>query len=283
MGGSKKRALSDFIIIFVILLFAIIVLILAFNFYLKFKNSIVVEETSLARDNTTYTEIQDGIMNNINENNVQTMSESVKYSSTKQIVKCYSIKLIKQKGREKEYILDKDFTANFKIAADDESSLELIFNNSEYVIKDGMFFSDFKEDDENAFTINFYRIGDYLTFTSHNATDLRSIHLYVIDKQGNLYKDIFELEEDNIGMAVDSIQFIGDSIILDATRISHGPSIVYNGEVLTGSDLLKIPTNTALSATYTYTIGNNGNVDFNSPKVTVKTTMQDFLSQNVSH
>lgn len=284
MKNKRNTSLGSIIIIIIIVLLIVLLIGFAMYFLNKFNQTSVAEPTNQQEQENDDIFIHEGLVNNINNNSnkIETLSDTVKYSSVKQQIKCYSIKLLKQKGREKEYDLDKDFKVDFKIALDDVSSLELIFNNSGNVIKDSLFFSDFPEDDQDAFTINLYRIGDYIAFTSHNATDIRSIHLFVINKQGQLCKDIYELDENNAGMVVDDIEFIDNSIIVNANRISHGPSIVYNGKTVIGKDLFSIPTNTPISAIYTYKLGIDGNVDFNSPTIVVKETMGDYINKNKS-
>lgn len=285
MGNKKTSSISNIIIIITIIVFVIIILAIAFYFFSQFKK--VGEENKNAQQNLAssdtnnydYNSIPEGMINNIG-NNVSTLTSAVRFSSAKQQVRCYSIKLVKEKGREREYQLDDVYKVKMKISNSDSNKLELTINSNNKIIEDGLYFSDFKSETDPAFTFNFYRVGDYLTFTNHNATDFRSTHLFIADKSGNV-EDIYELDKNNQGMVIESIEFIDNLIIIQSTRRANGGTIIYNGKNSSDTYVANsIPKNTAVDATYTYSIDSKGYISFNNPEIKVKTTYQDILNKN---
>ena len=284
MGNRKTSSISNIIIIITIIIFVIIILGIVFYFFNQFKkigeeNKNAQQIASSDSNNYDYNSVPEGMINNVG-NNISTLTPAVKFSSAKQQVRCYSIKLVKEKGREREYQLDNIYKTKMKISDKDSNKLELTINNNSKVIEDGLCFSDFKDDSELSFTYNFYRVGDYLTFTNHDATDLRSTHLYVADKNGDV-EDIYELDSSNKGMVIESIDFIDNKIIMQTTRKTDGGTIIYNGKNASDQSVANsIPKNTAVDATYTYTIDSNGNISFNNPEIKVRTTYQDILNKN---
>ena len=287
MGNKKNTSISNIIIIITIIMFVIIVLVIAFYFFSQFKK--VGEENNKIRDNAEKSNLQDvdydynsvpeGVINIIG-NNVSTLDSNVKFSSAKQQIKCYSIKIVKEKGREKEYQLDSDYKAKLKITDSDSNSIEININNSE-TIKDGLYNSDFKTDANPSFTFNFYKVGEYLVFTNHNSVDYRNIRLYIVDKNGKI-EELYDLDSKNKGMIIESVEFIDNSIIIQATRKSNGGVITYNGKPSSDKSIVNsIPQNTPVDATYTYSIDNKGSISFTNPEIKIKSTYKDFLNETM--
>ena len=200
-------------------------------------------------------------------------------------IKEYPIKLKKEKGTKKDYKIDEDFTIHTEIANDNEDfpNLKFTVNNNKTVFEDTLLFSDSKNDDENSFTYNFYRAGNYLVYENHDATSVRSTSLFFIDKSGNLYKELHELDKLNDGLVIGEVKFKEDSIVIEATRITNGPAVIYN-QINTDSAEDKklintIPKDTTVEATYTYNLKLDGSIDFENPMIKVESTFQDFLNE----
>ena len=74
-----------------------------------------------------------------------------------------------------------------------------------------------------------YSIGDLLAINT-KSTDVRGIKLIFVDLNGNIIKEIGDIQLENCIMNIsyleDSIKFNDDTITIKTTSYSHGPSIV---------------------------------------------------------
>ena len=76
---------------------------------------------------------------------------------------------------------------------------------------------------------NIYKVqGNYLIVIKR-AQDVRSTYYYLYDSNGNLLQEIYELD-DNMVISTDSATFKDNIIELDGTRLTHGPSLVKDGD-----------------------------------------------------
>lgn len=149
---------------------------------------------------------------------------------------------------EKEYTLDKDFEIRIKLLEEDSCYLaSLVINNGEK-LEDKLIFSDSQNDGEEFFTFKLYRVGKYIAFRNHDNTELGYNHLYIIDKSGKLYKDIFELNHSGTKVLIKSFTFKENAIVI------YAMSMLQNENV-------------SLGATYTYQIDSSGNIDFDNPLI----------------
>ena len=221
----------------IIIVGAIVLAILAFIIYII---SVVVQVTNtIARsgDSSKISQMATSVDNPNEGDNiaVNTNSLPVEY-----IIKVYSITYNTTKDKTKTYQLDDIFSINTELISSEKPVLKFTVNNGKSSIEDTLLNDDEKLEKykrDGYFKFNYYRVGNYLCFTSHYKQDDEFLHLYVVDKNGNLYKDIYEL---------------------DNTKGTKPTKIEFT------SDRITIQTNTD-NLTYEYIIDETGNIDFNNP------------------
>ena len=132
--------------------------------------------------------------------------------------------------------------------------------------------------------ITVYTCGNYLFYTNHDFTDIRSERIFVIGKDGNLAKEIYELDKENNGLVLDKFEFKDKSLIVDATRLNHGPSIVTKendfGVEVTSEELQNLPANLIVKATFEYKFKEDGTIDFDNPEIVKTTTLLEYLKED---
>lgn len=121
-------------------------------------------------------------------------------------------------------------------------------------------------------------INDTLIDTNHFGTDIRSLYFYIISKEGKITKELYQLE-DIKGMVADKYSFEDGKLIIEGTRINHGPSIMYGEDVFgvyiyDEEEINKLDVNMYVKATYTYEF-NQGNITLVSTKGTQ--TLSQYL------
>lgn len=213
--------------------------------------------------------------------------ESSEKSNVNSLIRIFSVKFVKELGRVKNYNLDNEFEIETEMVSPEpkmgqDPCLSFKVNNGEETFKDYLFFSDSENDEGNDFTFKFYRVGEYLVYVNHNATDIRSSYIYFINKSGNLVKEIHEFDPSASGLVADEVKFTENTIIVKASRLSHGPDVIY-GEKVTSqlkNRLDEIPNNTIVEAEYTYKLESDGTIDLDNPKEKVISTYKDFLENN---
>lgn len=130
------------------------------------------------------------------------------------------------------------------------------------------------------FSINM--LGKYLVYITPFATDIRSQSVFVIE--GTQQTEIYELETEK-GMKPSKINLTSNEIIIEGTRIDHGPAIEYGGktyDVYTNegcqNTLNSLSNELIVKATYTYRY-ENGILNL-LPIITDRLTLEEYLTQN---
>ena len=133
--------------------------------------------------------------------------------------------------------------------------------------------------------IKFYFTDKYVLYSTYDGTDIRSEKLIIFDAEGNIVKEIYDLDEDNKGLVLSGIYCGDNSFTVEASRVSHGASIIadkyykatpgdFNKEALE-----KLPADTTVKALYIYKIDSEGEIDFDNPQIVVTQTYKDFLKE----
>lgn len=151
-----------------------------------------------------------------------------------------------------------------------------VYVNDKFVLTDDKF--------NNEQDVYFSIIKDNLVYLNTGFTDIRSEHVYIIEKDNRVH-DIYELDKIK-GMVPEEITLNEDSIVIKGTRINHGPTVVY-GE--SGMDvMLDDPTtwtkyginnDTIIKATYTYKIDSNNKFNL-EPDISNEMTIKEYLENN---
>ncbi|MBE6149476.1 MAG: hypothetical protein E7170_01985 [Firmicutes bacterium] len=224
-------------------------------------------------DNKVADDNQNDATNNTNDN--QVITEKIEGSLKKSNDFTYSLNVKNNKiGNEVTYKLN------------DEYTVKLIYVTNKYneqgfnlYVNDTFVLFDYTMED----TVKFYTLADNLIYLNTGFTDVRCESVYIIND-----KNVTELYElDSIkGMVPYEIKINKDSIVINATRLSHGPSIVYEKydtlEILVeDKETWKqagITEDTIIEATYTYNVKNNKlNM---TPTITNKISLKNYEEKN---
>lgn len=174
--------------------------------------------------------------------------------------------------KEISYKLDNNF--NIKLAyieGKDERPISYkMYVNGQFTREDVIYIGD---------NIKMYVINDTLIDTNHFGTDIRSNRFYIISKEGKITKELYQLEEIK-GMVAEKYQFENGKLIIEGTRINHGPSIVYGDNtmgtyVCDEDEMSKLDVNMYIKSTYTYEF-NEGNISLVNTKGTQ--TLSEYLN-----
>ena len=235
-----------------------------FNTEEKIKNNVVN-----SKEENNNIENNDDSISNTSTNN----SDEIKYVNNVYTEDnfTYYLDISKLKlEKEIEYKLDNNF--NIKLAyieSEDERPISYkMYVNGQFTREDAIYIGD---------NIKMNVINDTLIDTNHFATDIRSKRFYIISKEGKITKELYQLEEIK-GMVADKYQFENGKLIIEGTRINHGPNIVYGDNGIMGTyvcdedEINKLDANIYIKATYTYEF-NEGNISL------VKTTGTQTLSE----
>ncbi len=264
----------------VFIIFVLILVVIGLARYIIYQNTIFNKNFIM---NTEPTYRQEPYSNNQNEKT----DGSIKTNeiSQKQKIRNYNIKVNAEIGNEKEYTLDKYFKIKVKLTEVDDKIIHYQFslNDSDYLYEDDAFIYN---ENQNELSLKFHGIGNYIAYENTGITDIRSTHLSVFDLNGNLYKTLYSFDEDsdeydkdNPDIVIDSIDYVDKYLIIEASRINHGPSIIYKGTTHELDFTEKnddIPSNLPVRTKYSFYIDNNGNIDFDNPKMDVIETFSQF-------
>lgn len=170
-----------------------------------------------------------------------------------------------------------DYNIQLKLKDNDYAEYNYgVYVNNKYV------YDDFRRR-SNKIKVNM--LGNYLIFSDDGGcTDIRCQNLLIVDKAGNITK-LYDLES-VAGMVLSTVDITDTGIVIGATRISHGPSIIYGDEYMLyyNDDCVsaqnKLPKDLIVMATYTYKF-NNGVLNL-TPEITNKITLDEYLKSEVS-
>ena len=182
-------------------------------------------------------------------------------------------------GDKIENRLNDDFTVLFDVKNSNEELIwDLYVNGGEKIYSDS---TPFIEDTKN---INLIVIGNYLLYTNHDFTDIRNERLFIINKKGEIVKEIYELDEKDKGLVYIDFDFPDKNYLnIKASRLSHGLSVVsqkHHGANITIDAIKEIPASTVVEAIYKYKINQDGSIDFNKPKIEIIKTFEQFVEEN---
>ena len=221
----------------IIIVGAIGLVVLAFIIYIINLVGQITNTISRSGDSDKISQMATSVDNHHEGENMEVNTNSL---PVQYIIKVYSITYNTTKDKTKTYQLDDMFSINTELVASEKPILKFTVNNGKSSFEDTLLNDDEKMEKykrEGYIKFNYYRVGNYLCFTSHYKQDDEFLHLYVVDKNGNLYKDIYELDKQK-GTKPIQIEFTSDKITIQ-----------------TNTDNL----------TYEYIIDETGNIDFNNP------------------
>lgn len=238
-----------------------------FNTEEKIKNNVVN-----SKEENNNIENNDDSISNTSTNN----SDEIKYVNNVYTEDNFTYFLdISKLKSEKEiaYKLDNNF--NIKLAyieSEDERPIYYkMYVNGQFTREDAIYIGD---------NIKMNVINDTLIDTNHFATDIRSKRFYIISKEGKITKELYQLEEIK-GMVADKYKFENGKLIIEGTRINHGPSIVYGDNGIMGAyvcnedEINKLDANIYIKAIYIYEF-NEGTISLVNVQGTQ--TLSEYLS-----
>ena len=160
------------------------------------------------------------------------------------------IKLDVKEVGNKGYKLNDNFTIKFvekNSSSDPEGSYSF-----DVVVNDKVIISDWTFTGYKGW-YDFYIgvLDNYIVFNNIGTTDIRSKTVYVISKTGDIVNSYYELEEIE-GMVVSKFSIENNKLIITASRVTHGPSIVYNGMNESCDKIKSLDPNLSVEGTYTY-------------------------------
>lgn len=135
--------------------------------------------------------------------------------------------------------------------------------------------------------IPFSTIGNYLILVKE-GTDILSTNLFIYDTEGNLVKNIDNnyYDSDESGIGVSGYKIEGNNLTILTERISHGPSIRYNGNdysicssSLSPYKVQDLSQDLPVKVSYTYTLENNS-INFDNVNKQSTKNLSDFLNEN---
>ena len=135
-------------------------------------------------------------------------------------------------------------------------------------------------------SLKIYYSNNYIFYETNDGTDIRCVELIIIDKDGNIVKNIYDLDKNDIGMVPYEFEYGIDYIKIKGTRWYHGYDICTK---IDGNSLAWIPVETALEkkyktlvtkADYIYKMDEKGEFDFNNPEVIEIETFGKFVQNN---
>lgn len=125
------------------------------------------------------------------------------------------------------YKLNDDFYVELDVIDDVYTSFDVLVNGKKLATESG-----YAKDE-----LSFYFINNMLLYETYKGDFDRDLYLYAINKTGNV-SEIRELD-DVKGMAPSSISYNGDEIIIEASRVTEGPSLIYGDKVISLIDCNK--------------------------------------------
>ena len=200
------------------------------------------------------------------------ISEKESYSK----IKSYTVNIVLEPKHEKEYKMGEDFLISVKIESIDDNLVNYCFriNKSEYVHFDTIHINNIDE----LLPITIYQIGNYYAFENTGKVDSMDTHIYIFNKFGDLYKDLYKngiIKENE--MYIENFKFTRNELIINTSRLINNFQVLYNGKIYEvkeeGSN--DLPNNLALKIQYKYVVDENGNVDFFNPETKVLKTLQN--------
>ena len=192
-------------------------------------------------------------------------------------IQSYSVKYDLRSLNENEYNFENVFRIRTKINKIEGTKVYYSFsiNNSNFNYEDYIII-----DESNSFAITIYKVGNYFAFKSTSGENVNEIHLIIFDKLGNLYKDLYEIDQD---MKIESISFYDNCMYINTSRIVNNFQIQYNNIMYNINEETKklIPNNLPTKIQYKYTIYENSTVDFLNPYKKVIETFEEFCKNNI--
>ena len=173
----------------------------------------------------------------------------------------------------------KDVQDEFSIQINEKYKLkaEIINEDISYLYINDKFVSDHL----NYYPIKLFMVDDNIIYIS-GGTDIRSESVYIVNNSN--VNVIYELDNIN-GMVPNNITVKNDSIVIEGSRLSHGPSIIYGSSDI--STLLYdnttwaqygITEDTIIEATYIYKF-ENGNLNL-IPNISNQVSIKNYLQNN---
>ena len=117
---------------------------------------------------------------------------------------------------------------------------------------------------------------NYVFFTNIGSTDIRSTTVYVVSKTGELINKFYELEEIE-GMVPSKYSVEDNTLIIDATRVTHGPGIVYGKWNDACEQIKSLESDLIVEGKYIYKLKNN---KFELTDKKGLTTLSQFISRD---
>ncbi len=198
-------------------------------------------------------------------------------------VKEYKIDLTHaKKGDKIKQVIDNNYTVYFDIENEFEDfmSWKVSVNDGETIIEDASYY------DAPNRIIKVFTFGKYFFYTNHDYTDIRYQKLFAVNDEGKLIKEIYELDNENQGMILSKFTFADNSLIINASRYSHGGSIiaiaydnVYPDQFDT-ENFTKIPQDMSVESEYTYKVEMDSSIDFDNPTEKILQTFRGYLESN---
>ena len=234
----------------VVLIIFLVVVILGLSGYMVYDK--FIKKDDISKENNT-------IIND-NTNNTSDNLVDMEY-------KTYDISLEKLVTNKTDYETNiGDFKITLKYL-DDNSYKYAIYVNDKYIVDDYAIYADN--------VLSTATFGDYLIFVNSGKTSIRSDIVYVISKDGILVNKFYELDSIK-GMVVSGNYSVsGNNLIINGTRVTNGPAIVYNDNQYDNCESLsQLDSNLPIDVKYTYEI-KNGKFEL-SNKETTK-TLKEFM------
>lgn len=186
-----------------------------------------------------------------------------------------------QNNETKEYKINDDYTVKFNVKTNktklEDENMDVYFGiyvNGNLITMDNLI-------EKNKY-VDIVIWNGYLMYSVNGGTDIRSDITYVIGKDGQVVRMIYELDENDKGLVQESIWRYSDKLVVTGTRLSHGYSVVSHGnpsDGITVKSLKTIPKDTVVKAIYTYKINENGIIDFEKPEITILETFEQYVKE----
>ena len=128
---------------------------------------------------------------------------------------------------------------------------------------------------------------DYIIFRDNGTTNIRSLHLYIVNKDGNL-NELYELDSSNSGMRGNEFNIADNKLSIKGYRMTHGASVVYNGHAddgyyslsnKNGCDhaLNELSDDFLIEAVYSYKYENG--ILNTTPELSEKVTLKEYIEK----
>ena len=236
--------------------------------------------------------VQIGVLNKeLDGNNASQVGSKNENENKLPYESVYSFYILDMQVNDKrDYKINDDYTISFEITGMETQPVEE-YNTVRLVTSYNLYINDKFITNDTLFDalnteLQMVMWNGYILYQNYGITDIRNGSTFFIDKNGDIVKEIRELDEKDKGLVAVETWRYSNRITVVGSRVSRGYSIVSQGntgDVISVNSLRTIPKDTAVEARYTYTLNEDGTINFDNPEIFIVQTFRQYLKQQKSN